>query len=136
MRILIWHLHGSWMTSFVQGPHDYLVPVTPDRGPFGLWPGPDLGLAGQRRRGHAGAAARRAGRRRRPAAPRRAGAGGWPGWAGYRDGTCQRCTSSTTRRRAGRGHTAPDGRHPGIMIVHVTQFNALYWDCGRLSVSR
>ena len=36
MRILIWHLHGSWMTSFVQGPHDYLVPVTPDRGPFGL----------------------------------------------------------------------------------------------------
>ena len=36
VRILIWHLHGSWMTSFVQGPHDYLVPVTPDRGPFGL----------------------------------------------------------------------------------------------------
>src|SRR6202012_6180425 len=36
MRILIWHLHGSWLTSFVQGPHDYLVPVTPERGPFGL----------------------------------------------------------------------------------------------------
>ena len=36
MRILIWHLHGSWLTSFVQGPHEYLVPVTPDRGPFGL----------------------------------------------------------------------------------------------------
>ena len=35
MRILIWHLHGSWLTAFVQGPHTYLVPVTPDRGPFG-----------------------------------------------------------------------------------------------------
>ena len=29
VRILIWHLHGSWLTSFVQGGHDYLVPVLP-----------------------------------------------------------------------------------------------------------
>ena len=36
MRILLWHLHGSWMTAFVQGDHEYLVPVTPDRGEFGL----------------------------------------------------------------------------------------------------
>ena len=36
MRILIWHLHGSWLTSFVQGGHDYLVPVLPGRGPYGL----------------------------------------------------------------------------------------------------
>ncbi|HEV7727704.1 MAG TPA: glycosyltransferase family 1 protein, partial [Modestobacter sp.] len=36
MRILIWHVHGSWTTAFVQGPHDYLLPVTPDRGPDGL----------------------------------------------------------------------------------------------------
>lgn len=35
MRILIWHVHGSWMTSFVSGPDDYLVPVVPDRGPDG-----------------------------------------------------------------------------------------------------
>jgi glycosyltransferase involved in cell wall biosynthesis len=35
MRVLAWHVHGSWMTSFVQGPHDYLVPVLPDRGPDG-----------------------------------------------------------------------------------------------------
>ena len=33
MRILIWHLHGSWLTSFVQGPHEYLVPVTPRPSP-------------------------------------------------------------------------------------------------------
>ena len=36
MRILLWHVHGSWTTSFVQGSHEYLLPVTPDRGPDGL----------------------------------------------------------------------------------------------------
>ena len=36
MRILLWHVHGSWTTAFVQGSHDYFVPVTPDRGPYGL----------------------------------------------------------------------------------------------------
>ncbi|MEH0844981.1 glycosyltransferase [Micromonospora sp. CPCC 205711] len=36
MNILLWHVHGSWTTSFVHGPHRYLVPVTPDRGPYGL----------------------------------------------------------------------------------------------------
>ncbi len=36
MRILLWHVHGAWTTAFVQGGHEYLVPVTPDRGPYGL----------------------------------------------------------------------------------------------------
>ncbi|WP_112238697.1 glycosyltransferase [Kribbella monticola] len=31
MRILAWHVHAAWMTSFVQGPHEYYVPVLPDR---------------------------------------------------------------------------------------------------------
>lgn len=35
MRILVWHVHGSWTTSFVQGPHTYLLPCVPDRGPDG-----------------------------------------------------------------------------------------------------
>jgi len=35
MRVLLWHVHGSWTTAFVQGAHDYVVPVTPDRGPDG-----------------------------------------------------------------------------------------------------
>lgn len=35
MRVLAWHVHAAWMTSFVQGPHDYFVPVLPDRGPDG-----------------------------------------------------------------------------------------------------
>ena len=36
MKVLLWHVHGSWTTSFVQGRHEYLLPVTPDRGPDGL----------------------------------------------------------------------------------------------------
>ena len=35
MRILVWHVHGSWTTAFVQGPHEYVVPLLPDRGPDG-----------------------------------------------------------------------------------------------------
>ena len=46
MNILLWHVHGSWTTAFVHGPHRYLLPVTPDRGPDGLgrartWDWPD-----------------------------------------------------------------------------------------------
>lgn len=46
MKILAWHVHGSWMNSFVRGPHEYIVPVTPDRGPDGrgrarTWEWPD-----------------------------------------------------------------------------------------------
>ena len=36
MRILLWHVHGSWTTSFVQGPHEYLLPVTERRDADGL----------------------------------------------------------------------------------------------------
>jgi len=46
LRILLWHVHGAWTTAFVQGGHDYVVPTTPDRGPYGLgrartYPWPD-----------------------------------------------------------------------------------------------
>ena len=36
MKVLLWHVHGSWTTAFVHGRHDYLLPVTPDRGADGL----------------------------------------------------------------------------------------------------
>ena len=40
MRVLLWHVHGSWTTAFVQGGHEYLIPVAdgPDgrRSPDGL----------------------------------------------------------------------------------------------------
>lgn len=30
LDILLWHVHGSWTTAFVQGPHRYLVPILPE----------------------------------------------------------------------------------------------------------
>jgi len=35
MNILLWHVHGSWTTSFVQGKHRYLVPVNDARDEWG-----------------------------------------------------------------------------------------------------
>jgi glycosyltransferase involved in cell wall biosynthesis len=131
MNVLLWHVHGSWTTSFVQGSHTYLVPVVPDRGPDGRgrartwdWPASvvertpdelattpidlvvlqrpeDLELAGR--------------------------------WLGG--------------RRPGRDipavwleHNSPQGRinemrHPAadrhdLTVVHVTHANALFWDSG------
>lgn len=31
----MWHVHGAWTTAFVQGDHEYLVPVDDERGPDG-----------------------------------------------------------------------------------------------------
>jgi hypothetical protein len=36
VRILPWHVHAAWTSSFVRGRHTYLIPVLPDRGPDGL----------------------------------------------------------------------------------------------------
>ncbi|SFK91269.1 glycosyltransferase [Geodermatophilus ruber] len=40
MKVLLWHVHGSWTTAFVQGPHEYLLPVVAgpggSRSPDGL----------------------------------------------------------------------------------------------------
>jgi hypothetical protein len=46
VRVLLWHVHGSWTTAFVQGKHTYHVPLTPDRDQWGrgraaTYPWPD-----------------------------------------------------------------------------------------------
>jgi len=35
VNILLWHVHGSWTTAFVQGKHRYLVPVNEKRDQWG-----------------------------------------------------------------------------------------------------
>ncbi|MFB8771810.1 glycosyltransferase [Streptomyces broussonetiae] len=126
MRILIWHVHGSWTTSFVQGPHTYLVPVTPDRGPDGLgrartfdWPDSVVELPPDRlrdtdidvvvlQRPHELALVDR--------------------WLGRRPPLVY------LEHNAPHGNV-PDIRHPaadvpGVTLVHVTHFNRLMWDNG------
>jgi Glycosyl transferases group 1 len=134
MRILIWHLHGSWMTSFVQGNHDYLVPVLPDRGSFGLgrartwdWPPNVLEVTPWQLRGEQVDVVVA----QRPDELPLAAA-----WLGRLPGDDLPAVYLE--------HDAPPGpavssRHPmadapGVLIVHVTRFNALYWDCGRSPV--
>jgi hypothetical protein len=135
MRILLWHVHGSWTTAFVQGPHTYLVPVLPDRGPDGLgrartwdWPlsveelspaemrDTDVDLVVLQRPEELTSLAEK--------------------WLGRRPG---RDVSAVYLE-----HNVPDGPvgamgHPlagraDIPVVHVTHFNRLFWDTGRAPV--
>jgi len=132
MRILLWHVHGAWTTAFVHGDHDYVVPVLPDRGPDGVgiartydWPADRVSeLPPEQLRDEP-----------------------------FDVVICQRphelehLAEDWLGRRPGRDlpaiyveHNAPQGRiaemrHPAadrddLLLVHVTHFNALFWDAG------
>jgi hypothetical protein len=130
VRILLWHVHGSWTTAFVQGEHEYLVPVLPDRGPDGRgrartwdWPGSvrEVSPAGLRdedvdcvvlQRPHEVDLLRE-----------------WTGLTAGRDVSAVYLEHNTP------GGDVPFTRHPladqsDIPVVHVTHFNRLFWDCG------
>jgi hypothetical protein len=126
MNILLWHVHGSWTTSFVQGKHRYLVPVTPDRGPDGRgrartydWPETveevppeqlataDVDIVILQRPHEQELVAR---------------------WLGRRLPTIY--VEHNTPKGA-----VPETRHPmadrdDLLLVHVTHFNDLFWDSG------
>jgi hypothetical protein len=130
MNILLWHVHGSWTTSFVHGEHRYLVPVTPDRGPYGLgrartydWPtaveeiptrrlaGEDIDLVILQRPEEFDLAAE---------------------WLGRRPG--RDLPAIYVEHNTPKGDV-PATRHPmadrdDVLIAHVTHFNALFWDTG------
>ena len=123
MRILLWHVHGAWTTSFVHGRHEYVVPVTPDRGPDGVgiartydWPDTVTELPLDR-----------------------------IGEEEFDAILYQRPHELELRPPRGEQliyveHNAPQGRinelrHPmadrdDVLLVHVTHFNALFWDAG------
>jgi hypothetical protein len=128
MRVLSWHVHGAWSTAFVQGDHDYLVPVVPDRGPDGRgraqtydWPDTvrevtpaelatePVDVVVLQRPRDLELAARWLGGRRIPAV--------------YVEHDCPRGDVPHTRH--------PLADRTDIPIVHVTHFNALMWDSGR-----
>jgi hypothetical protein len=128
VKILSWHVHGAWSTAFVQGAHDYLVPVVPDRGPDGrgrarTYPWPDsvrevtpAGLADEeidvvvlQRPRDLQLLEQWLPGRRLPAV--------------YVEHDCPRGDVPHTR------HHLAD--RDDVPIVHVTHFNALMWDSGR-----
>lgn len=131
MRILHWHVHGSWSTAFVQGPHTYLIPVSAQRDPDGRgrphtyhWPTCAVEVSTAAlgstevdvvvlQRPHEVALAERLLRRR-------------PG---------HDLPAVYVEHNTPRGDV-PHSRHPlagqsAIPVVHVTPFNELFWDCGR-----
>jgi glycosyltransferase involved in cell wall biosynthesis len=128
VRILLWHVHGSWTTSFVQGAHEYLLPVVPDRGPDGRgraqtwdWPASTIEVTPDEAR----AAAIDVVILQRPVE-----LDGLAGeWVGDRQ-----VPTVYVEHNAPQGRIA-DMRHPAadrddLTVVHVTHFNDLFWDCG------
>jgi hypothetical protein len=132
VRILLWHVHGAWTTAFVHGEHEYVVPVLPDRGPDGVgiartydWPAdrvtelPPEALADEpfdavvlqrpHELDHPGEA-----------------------WLGRRPG--RDLPAVYVEHNAPQGRIA-EMRHPAadrddLLLVHVTHFNAVFWDAG------
>jgi hypothetical protein len=129
VRILLWHVHGSWTTAFVQGRHDYLLPLVPDRGPDGrgrarTWEWPQS--ASEVTREEARDARVDAVILQRPVELDRSARE----WLGDR-----RVPTIYVEHNAPQGRIA-EMRHPAadrddVTVVHVTHFNDLFWDCGR-----
>ena len=123
MRILLWHVHGAWTTAFVQGEHEYVVPVTPDRGPDGVgiartydWPDTVTELPLDQ-----------------------IGEEEFDAIVYQRPHELE-LRPPRTEQLIYVEHNAPQGRinemrHPmadrdDLLLVHVTHFNALFWDAG------
>jgi Glycosyltransferase len=126
MRILTWHVHAAWSTAFVNGGHEYLVPVLPDRGPYGRgrprtypWPASAREVTPEQlRHEHVDVAVLQ-----RPEEEELVLA-----WLG------RRVPLIYVEHNTPRGDV-PNTRHPladrdDVTIVHVTHFNDLFWDCG------
>ncbi len=127
LTILVWHVHGSWMEAFVRGPHRYLLPV-------------DVGSEAGGRRASWPASVRNITADevapeqidiivlQRPSELELVHR-----WLGVRRAIVDVPVIYLE-------HNAPQGpinemRHPfadrdDLTIVHVTHFNALFWDCG------
>ena len=128
MRILLWHVHGAWTTAFVHGDHDYVVPVTDDRGPDGVgiartydWPDRVRELPPEALREEPFDAVIL----QRPRELELAEA-----WLGRRPG--RDVPAIYVEHNAPQGRIA-DMRHSvagrdDLLLVHVTHFNALFWD--------
>jgi hypothetical protein len=132
VKLLAWHVHGAWMTSFVHGAWETLVPLLPDRGPDGrgrartyAWPPRAREVTPDELRD----AEVDAVVLQRPHEERLARE-----WLGGR-------VPGRDLPMIYLEHNAPQGRiadmrHPvadrdDVTLVHVAHWNALYWDGGR-----
>jgi hypothetical protein len=134
MRILAWHVHGSWMTAFVHSRHDVLVPVVPDRGPDGLGRATTYAWPARVREVTPAEIADTAFdvvvlQRPQDGELFRA----WTGLQAGRDVPAVYVEHNTPRGDVtGWRHPLADQR--AVLVVHVTAFNAAMWDNGEAPV--
>jgi hypothetical protein len=133
MRVLVWHVHGSYTTSLVQGPHDYLVPVVPDRGPDGRgrartwdWPANAREVTPEQLR-HEDVDVVVLQRPHEVDLVER-----WTGRRLGRDLDAVYLEHNAPTEHAVRSEhpVLHDERLAAVPVVHVTAFNAMAWDCG------
>ena len=130
MRVLMWHVHGSYLTALLHGEHEYLVPVLPDRGPDGLgrartWDWPDNAVEltpTELRKAEVDVVVLQ-----RPHELELAEL--WLGRRPGRDVPAVYLEHNTPKQHV------PNERHPvadrrDFSLVHVTHFNQLFWDAG------
>ncbi|UJW28753.1 glycosyltransferase [Saccharothrix sp. AJ9571] len=130
VRILMWHVHGAWTSSFVRGRHEYLLPVTPTRDPnVGLgraeswdWPPAVREVPYDRLRDTEIDLVLL----QRPHELDLCTA--WSGRTPGRDIPAVYVEHNTPRG------DVPETRHPlagqdSIPVVHITSFNDLFWNC-------
>lgn len=135
MKVLLWHVHGSWTTAFVQGRHDYLLPVLPDRGPDGRgrartwdWPAAAREVAPE----ELAAAAPDVVVLQRPHEAELL-----QRWTGLRAGVdvpAVYVEHNAPTEHAARS-THPLAARTDVPLVHVTAFNAVMWDNGSAPVT-
>ena len=132
MNVLLWHVHGSWTTAFVQGEHTVLLPVLPGRGPDGRgraqtweWPANAVEVTPE----EAAEAEVDVVIVQRPEELEKLA----QQWLGGRR-PARDLPAIYLEHNAPQGRIA-DMRHPAadrddLTLVHVTHFNALFWDAG------
>ncbi|CAM2845106.1 glycosyltransferase [Saccharomonospora xinjiangensis] len=129
MRLLVWHVHGSWTTAFVQGKHTYLLPTVDDRGPWGRgrcgrdWPASAVEVQpGELREHDVDAVVLQ-----RPEEIELAHR-----WLGRRPGVD--LPAVYVEHNTPREHAAttphPMADQDTVPVVHVTHYNELMWDNG------
>lgn len=129
MRILLWHVHGSWTDAFVRGSHEYLLPVLPGRGPWGLGragrPWPDSVREVRLAALDPGSVDAVVLQRPEEAAEVARVLGRLPG---------KELPAAYLEHNAPRGDVPNSVHHladqQSIPVVHVTHFNELFWDTG------
>ena len=136
MRVLLWHVHGAYTNSLVHGVHEYLLPALPERGPDGLgrsetfdWPPSAIEVTPEEAaEAHVDVVVLQRPQELHHLASQWLG-GRVPG----RDIPAVYLEHSLPQGRIA------DMRHPAadrtdLVLVHVTHFNALFWDSGTTPV--